>query len=175
MRDLRTTITGNVAKDIAEHRYEDGTVTAVIRLASTSRYFDQDKGEFTDRKTEFFTVYARRALARHVIDSVAKGDPLIVTGRLGSAEWVKDGRPGFTMTVQAEAIGHDLTYGAGRFERASRRGEAPLVDENTGELLDPDQGETTNTVVDAGEPTPASGSPDRDTAREPALSGAAPF
>lgn len=165
MREPRTTITGNVTKDVTEHRYEDGTVTAVIRLASTSRYFDQDKKDFTDRKTEFFTVFARRSLARNVIDSVRKGDPLIVTGRLGSAEWTKDGVTGFSMTVQAEAIGHDLTYGADVFTRASRRAAVPLIDEQSGEILDddaPDSGDHPSGTAPAGD-------------REPALAGNAPF
>lgn len=165
MREPRTTITGNVTKDVTEHRYEDGTVTAVIRLASTSRYFDQDKKDFTDRKTEFFTVFARRSLARNVIDSVRKGDPLIVTGRLGSAEWTKDGVTGFSMTVQAEAIGHDLTYGADVFTRASRRAAVPLIDEQSGEILDDD-------APDAAD-HPSSTAPAGD--REPALAGNAPF
>lgn len=165
MREPRTTITGNVTKDVTEHRYEDGTVTAVIRLASTSRYFDQDKKDFTDRKTEFFTVFARRSLARNVIDSVRKGDPLIVTGRLGSAEWTKDGVTGFSMTVQAEAIGHDLTYGAGVFTRASRRAAEPLIDEQSGEILDDD-------APDAAD-HPSGTAPAGD--REPALAGNAPF
>lgn len=165
MREPRTTITGNVTKDVTEHRYEDGTVTAVIRLASTSRYFDQDKKDFTDRKTEFFTVFARRSLARNVIDSVRKGDPLIVTGRLGSAEWTKDGVTGFSMTVQAEAIGHDLTYGADVFTRASRRAAVPLIDEQSGEILDDD-------AADAGDrPSDTAVAGDR----EPALAGNAPF
>ncbi|MGP9693322.1 single-stranded DNA-binding protein [Brachybacterium sp. AOP25-B2-12] len=165
MRDLRTTITGNVAKDVTEHRYDDGTVTAVIRLASTSRYFDQDRNDFTDRKTEFFTVYARRALARNVIDSVRKGDPLIVSGRLGSAEWVKDGVSGFSMTVQAESIGHDLTFGTDTFARSSRRTATPLVDERTGEILGEDG--TEDEAPDA-EGADAS-------RREPALAGDSPF
>lgn len=163
MRDLRTTVTGNVAKDVTEHRYEDGTVTAVIRLASTSRYFDQESKDYLDRKTEFFTVFARRALARHVIDSVRKGDPLIVSGRLGSSEWTRDGRTGFSMTIQAEAIGHDLTFGTAAFERAGRRGAEPLVDEHTGETVEepaPDEAATAEQ---------ASGS------REPAAVGGAPF
>lgn len=160
MRDLRTIVTGNVAKDVTEHRYEDGTVTAVIRLASTSRYFDQESKDYLDRKTEFFTVFARRALARHVIESVRKGDPLIVTGRLGSSEWTRDGRTGFSMTIQAEAIGHDLTFGTTAFERAGRRGAEPLIDEHSGEMLeDP-------ATVPAAERTSGS--------REPAAAGA-PF
>lgn len=135
MRDLRTTVHGNVTKEPTVHRYEDGTVTAIIRLASTSRYFDPDRKEFADRKTEFFTVYARRALARHVEASVHKGDPLIVSGRLGSAEWTRDGVTGHSMTIQADAIGPDLTFGTAVFQRA-RRPEAPRIDERTGEVLD---------------------------------------
>lgn len=138
MRDLRTTVMGNVTKDPSRHVYEDGTETAVIRLASTSRYYDTERNEFADRKTEYFSVYARRGMAQNVLASVRKGDPLVVTGRLGSAEWTREGAQGFSMTIQAEAIGHDLSFGRATFGRTPRRPEAPRIDEQTGEVLDDD-------------------------------------
>lgn len=136
MRELRTTAMGNVAKDITIHEYPDGGVTAIIRLAVTSRYYDQGSKDFTDRKTEFITVYARRALARHVGACVHKGDPLIVTGRLSTNEWEReDGNPGHSLVINAEAIGHDLTFGASEYTRSPRRRDEPDIDENTGEII----------------------------------------
>lgn len=136
MRELRTTAMGNVAKDITIHEYSDGGMTAIIRLAVTSRYYDQGAKDFTDRKTEFITVYARRALARHVQTSVSKGDPLIVTGRLSTNEWEReDGNPGHSLVINAEAIGHDLTYGTAEYTRSPRRRDEPDIDENTGEIV----------------------------------------
>lgn len=178
MRELRTTIHGNVTRAVTKNVYDDGSITAVIRLASTSRYFDPERKDYADRKTEYFTIYARRSLARNVLASVGKGDPLVVTGRLGLAEWVRDGVPGHTMTIQAESIGHDLTFGTASFERAPRRMDAPDTDERTGEVLEPvDDAETGDGAwagLDA--PNTGSGTSSDDSAREEELVGtSAPF
>lgn len=136
MKDMRTTVMGNVAAKVTEHRFADGTTTAIIRLATTPRFYDPAQGEYTDRKTEFITVYARRSLARHVLDSVHKGEPLIVTGRVGTSEWTgQDGKTGHSLTIQAEAVGHDLSYGTASFERSAKRSAQPIIDERTGEII----------------------------------------
>lgn len=127
---------GNATRD-ARQLENDGPDTALIRVAVTGRYFDQSKNAFEDRKTEFISVFARRALARHVLTSVKKGDPLIITGRIGSSEWTKeDGSSGISLTLQADAIGHDLSFGTTGFVRPSRDTDIPNHDEKTGEVIE---------------------------------------
>lgn len=134
MRDIHTTIMGNATADPSQ-RTHDGTVTALVRIAVTGRYFDASKSDFTDRKTEFITVFARRQLARNLLASVKKGQPLIVTGRLSSSEWTdEDDTPRHSLNLQAEAIGHDLTYGTATFTKPMRLGNQPDVDHDTGEI-----------------------------------------
>lgn len=147
MRDIQTTLMGNATADPSSKKQEDGTETAIVRIAVTGRYFDSSKNDFIDRKTEFISVYARRALARNLLNSVKKGHPLVVTGRLGSNEWTgNDGAQRHSLTLQAEAIGHDLTFGTTSFMRPLRADEMPDVDRRSGEILtDGDSG------LDAGE------------------------
>lgn len=135
MQDMITTIQGNATRDPRETRHQDGSVTATVRVAVNGRYFDRTAGEFADRRTEYVTVFARRSLARNVLASVRKGEPLIVTGRIASSEWKReDGQSEFTMTLQAHAIGHDLSYGTGSYTRTARRQEEPDIDEDSGEV-----------------------------------------
>lgn len=144
MRDIRTTLVGNATADPLERTQGDGSLTAILRLAVTGRYFDQEKNAFQDRKTEFVSVFARRSLARNVLRSVSKGQPLIVTGRLGSSEWSgDDGSPRHSLTLQAESIGHDLTFGTARFTKPTSGEDMPDVDPDTGEMhrLAPDAAE----------------------------------
>lgn len=142
MRDIHTTLMGNATADPSERHQSDGSITAIVRMAVTGRYYDSSKSDFTDRKTEFITVFARRALARNLMKSVAKGQPLVVTGRLGSSEWTaEDGAARHSLTLQAEAIGHDLTFGTTTFTRPLKVSEIPDHDPQTGEMLD-------GTVVD---------------------------
>ncbi|MCS6710948.1 single-stranded DNA-binding protein [Brachybacterium sp. EF45031] len=135
MREIRTTLIGNATRDPELREYSDGSHAVSVRLACTSSYYDRATGAFADRKTEYVTVYTRGALADNVRRSVRKGQPLIVTGRLGSAEWEReDGGSGHTLVLTAESLGHDLTYGATIFTKVTRRGE-PAVDTETGEIV----------------------------------------
>lgn len=145
MRDIHTTIMGNATADPSE-RTHDGTVSALVRIAVTGRYYDASKSDFTDRKTEFITVFARRQLARNLLASVKKGQPLIVTGRLSSSEWTdQDDTPRHSLNLQAEAIGHDLTYGTATFTKPLRQGDQPDVDHRTGEIRRDDGSGSTET------------------------------
>ncbi|AXK45426.1 single-stranded DNA-binding protein [Brachybacterium saurashtrense] len=139
MRDIQTSIMGNATADPTAHRQEDGSVTAKLRIAVTGRYYNTTLQEYADRKTEFVTVFVRRQLARYVLLSVRKGQPLIVTGRLSTSEWTgSDGAPRHSLNVQAEAVGHDLTYGTAMFQRPQRSDTVPDIDPYTGEVVDLD-------------------------------------
>lgn len=136
MRDIQTTIMGNATADPTSHPQDDGSVTAKVRVAVTGRYYNSSAQDFTDRKTEFVTVFARKQLARNLLASVHKGQPLIVTGRLNTSEWTgEDNTARHSLNIQAEAIGHDLSYGATSFARPLRSVDVPNVDPDTGEIL----------------------------------------
>lgn len=136
MRDIQTTIMGNATADPTAHPQEDGSVTAKVRVAVTGRYFNASHQDYADRKTEFITVFIRRQLAKNVLLSVRKGQPVIVTGRLNSSEWTgEDGATRFSLNLQAESIGHDLTYGTSAYRRPLRGEDTPDIDPYTGETV----------------------------------------
>jgi len=137
MREIRTTLQGNATGDPQPREGNDGPFTSILRIAVTPSYYDSEKGTYGDRKTEFITVFARNQLARNVLASVTKGQPLVVTGRLNSSEWTgADGTVRHTLTVNADAIGHDLTFGRAVFTRPLKASEVPDHDPVTGEVID---------------------------------------
>jgi single-strand DNA-binding protein len=72
----------------------------------------------------WYTVTATHELAVSCAACVARGDPLVVSGRLRVRDW--EGEPeGITAEIEAQAIGHDLAWGHSVFTR--RVAEAPLV------------------------------------------------
>src|SRR5690606_41708684 len=102
MRDIQTTLMGNVTADPTEHRLEDGSTSVKLRIAVTGRYYNTATQDFADRKTEFVTVFARRGLGQNVMRSVHKGQPLLVTGRLNTSEWQgTDGITRYSLNLQA--------------------------------------------------------------------------
>lgn len=133
---MRTTITGNATRDSDLHHHPDGSKSASIRIACDSSYYDRSSGEYRDREPEYLTVWARGAAADGVKNSVHRGDPLVVIGRLSTSTWTReDGNETMSLSMNADAIGHNLTFGSAVFTRARKREEEPPHDPNTGELL----------------------------------------
>jgi single-strand DNA-binding protein len=59
-----------------------------------------------------------RRLAEGVNQSVVTGDPLVVTGRMYTRDWVgDDGQHRVSYELEAVAVGHDLSRGFARFAR----------------------------------------------------------
>lgn len=94
-----------------------------FRLACNDRRFDTDKQEWIDGETSWFTVNTFRAMAEHANMSFAKGDRVIVMGRLRMRDWQTAERSGTTVIIDAEALGHDIRWGMGKFVRVKPRDE----------------------------------------------------
>lgn len=107
-----------------------GTELATFRLASHLRRFDREEGRWVDTGTNWYTVAAWRRLGRNVLDSIEKGDRVIVTGSLRVSTYERqDGSTGTAVDLVAHHIGHDLTAGTTKLVRNPReeRAAAPSV------------------------------------------------
>ena len=120
MHATNITISGNVVDDITLKTSENGVPWLSFRVASTERRFDRQSGEWTDGKKFFASVVFFRDAAENVASSLRKGDPIVVTGRISSRQYVKDETNRVVYEVDGEAIGHDLTRGVASFERRKR-------------------------------------------------------
>ncbi|GAA4149118.1 single-stranded DNA-binding protein [Leifsonia shinshuensis] len=80
---------------------------------------DPRRGARRDPESNWFTVTAFGELAVSAAACVARGDPLVVTGRLRVRDWAGE-QLGVTVEIEAEAIGHDLARGRSRFTRSTR-------------------------------------------------------
>jgi len=119
MNDLTMTVTGWVATDPKLLVGSSGVSLCSFRLASTSRYFDREKGEWVDGRTEWFSVRVFRAAALLINKSIAKGQPVTVTGRFRTNEWEADSGKRTDLIIDATSVGHDLTRGIATFSRAT--------------------------------------------------------
>lgn len=118
MNDLTITVSGWVATDPRYVVGRKNTSLTSFRVASTSRYFDRTNNTWEDGPTEWFTVRTFRSAALTVMDSIAKGQPVIVTGRLRTNVWESESGPRTDLVIDASAVGHDLTRGIATFRRA---------------------------------------------------------
>jgi single-strand DNA-binding protein len=128
-------MTGYVGGDV-NLRETATTLIADFRLASTPRV--QRGGEWVDGPTTWITVKAFRQLARNLGNSVRRGDPVIVIGRLRTATWERDGQTYERLELDAVTVGADLRRGSTMFHKNPRPARP---DEEAAEDVDLDTGE----------------------------------
>jgi single-strand DNA-binding protein len=112
-------LTGLVATTPRHLTTLEGLAITSFRLASSLRRFDRASNRWVDGDTNWYTVSSFRALAEHTAESVQKGDRVMVQGRLRIRDWENTDRSGTTVEVEAEAIGHDLSWCTTSAVRAS--------------------------------------------------------
>jgi single-strand DNA-binding protein len=112
------TLTGLVATVPRHMVTSEGLSITSFRLASTQRRFDRSKSEWVDGETNWYTITAFRQLALNIVGSINKGERVIATGRLRIRDWTKDEKAGTNIEVDADAIGHDLSWGSAVFSRS---------------------------------------------------------
>jgi single-strand DNA-binding protein len=129
MNDTFVTFHGWAGSDV-RHRTARDVSVATVRVGVTPRL--KRDGEWYDGETTWYSVTAWRTLADHLRDSVRKGDPLIVHGRLRSETWQPpEGPATVTLHVDALLVGHDLNRGITHFIK--QRSERPAAAEEPGD------------------------------------------
>ncbi|MDO5618430.1 single-stranded DNA-binding protein [Kocuria sp.] len=114
------TVRGFVATQPSLRQTFNNIHVSDFRLASTSRRYDVDKGEWVDAgATNWYTVTNYRYLADNVAASLAVGDAVLVHGRLKIREWMDNaGHKRLTVEIEATSVGPDLALGSAKYTRA---------------------------------------------------------
>lgn len=110
-------VRGFVATEPRHLVTEGGLPITSFRLVSTRRRYNRQAASWEDGGSNWYTVSAFRRLALSAADCIAKGDPVLVSGRLCLREWAGE-KQGMTVEIEAESIGHDLTWGRSAFTRS---------------------------------------------------------
>jgi single-strand DNA-binding protein len=137
----------------AEPRFHQKTATAVplaeIRVGSTPRRLNRETGEWQDMPTSYFTVKCWRRLAINASSSLHKGDMVIIRGKFYMNHWVDNQqRPRAALEIEADSLGHDLSYGWTHYLRGTRPQPGSQADVNAGEMARQDLG---SSATDAGD------------------------
>lgn len=121
MNETAITVRGWVGGDVVLERTPQDTPVATFRVGTTPRRLRD--GAWQDGETLWFNVKTWRDLGAHVAASVAKGDPVLVAGRLVAESWRReDGTQASRHVLVASSVGHDLTRGTAVFRKAPRPG-----------------------------------------------------
>lgn len=164
--DAYVQLTGNVGGTVEfRHGKQTGVPIASFRLAHTPRI--RRNGEWVDGPTTWISVSCFRALAENVSQSLHRGQPVFVAGRLRTNVWSKDGTTYERLMIEAMTVGHDLSRGTAEFTKTSL--ESPAAEDRSasvGEMLRHLESQSTDADPEAEDPESYGGS-----AIEPGESG----
>jgi single-strand DNA-binding protein len=119
--DNYTSIVGNLVDDPELRFTGNGTAVANLRVAVTQRI--QQDGTWRDGETSFFKVNVWRGQAENLADSLAKGDRVMVSGRLRQRSWeTPQGEKRSVTELEADEVGASLKWATAKVERTSQRG-----------------------------------------------------
>ncbi len=122
-----------------------------FRMVSNHRRRDQDTGAWVDAAEYWVEVICWGRLATGVQDSVRRGDPVLVTGRLETTSWLKDGQKHTRDQLVASVVGHDLSKGTSSFRRSSRQSEVAPTEVRPSDVDEVDEPDLTD-AEDRAEP-----------------------
>jgi single-strand DNA-binding protein len=153
MYDTHVTVVGNVLHEPEWRRTANtGALVTTFKIASTARRLDRETGKWMDGNSLRVRVNCWRALASNVKNSVTRGDPLIVTGRLFTRDWIDENGVKRTLyELEAAAVGHDLSRGRAVFERVKGNTATSTVEDAEAEQRV--SGEPTEPVPDEQAPS----------------------
>jgi single-strand DNA-binding protein len=142
-------VTGLVATTPRHLVTQDGLPITSFRLASSHRRFDRSLNKWIDGETNWFTVTSFRQLAVNSAGSVSKGDRIVVMGKLKIRDWDNGERAGTSVEVEAESIGHDLSWGNAVFTRTVLVREDPSEPESDSHSLETEESVPEKVLVGA--------------------------
>lgn len=101
---------GTLTKDPVIKFTPNGTAIASINVAVNERK-KNEQGEWVNGEATFLTCYVWRKMGENAVDSLHKGDNVVVIGRYKSRGWEdNDGNKRTAQEVDVDSIGLSLRY-----------------------------------------------------------------
>jgi single-strand DNA-binding protein len=132
VNETYVTISGNVVADPTRRLTRQNVPFVTFRVASTARRMDSRTGGYVEAGTNFVNVTAFRGLAINLANSIKKGDPVIVYGRMRVNQWDNGEQKGVSVEVDAYNVGFDMARGTSTFTKVVRPG-LHAVDDRLGD------------------------------------------
>ena len=125
------TMHGNLVADPVQRSTASGHTVTRFRIASNMRRFDSNRNEWVDSDPVFMSVSCWRKLAVSVMNSLRKGDSVVVHGRLTQREYDdNNGVHRQAYEIDAQSVGPDLTRFWVQVQRPQRDAE-PAAQESS--------------------------------------------
>ncbi len=120
-----------------------------FRVVSTDRRFDRETGGWVDGEECWLTVVCWQGLAKAVMSTIRKGDPIVVIGRINNRRFEKNGVTQYFTDVKADLVGLDTARLGSRFARTiaepAHAEEHPATEVGTSDAAVDERAGTTDT------------------------------
>ena len=119
MNETYVTIRGRLTADPTVRTTRAGAPMTTFRIAHSARRQVQGQpGQWEDTEASFYDVVTFRSLAANIAVSVRRGHPVTVHGKQRITSWQgDDGSTRNSVEIEADAVGHDLTFGTTAFAK----------------------------------------------------------
>jgi single-strand DNA-binding protein len=114
-----TTIVGNLTSDPELRFTATGLSVANFTVASNPRFLDRQSGEWKDGETLFMRCNIWRQPAENMVESLRRGQRVIVQGRLGMRSFkTKEGEKRTVVELDVDEVGPSLRYATATVTKA---------------------------------------------------------
>ena len=114
------TVVGNIGGDPELRFTPSGKAVANFTVASTPRVKDGD--QYVDGTTTWLRCSVWDSHAENVVESLQKGQRVIVQGRLSTREFEHNGEKRTALELAVDAIGPELRWSTANVKRTERNG-----------------------------------------------------
>ena len=126
------TVVGNMVADPELKYTANGAAVANFTVASTPRSYDKGRAEWVDGEPLFMRCSIWREAAENAAESLKKGQRVIVTGKLKSRSYDKDGAKKTVVELEVDEIGPSLRYAVVVTDKAGAAKPKPVEDDPWG-------------------------------------------
>lgn len=106
---------------------KSGVPFVTFRVVVQQRRFDRVNQLWMDGDSTFFAVSCWRNLALNIVQSVRKGDPVLIQGKLRVRDWKTEEKSGTSVEIEASHIGPDLNRGTAEFRRSLKHDDDEIA------------------------------------------------
>jgi single-strand DNA-binding protein len=123
--DINLTVVGNLVGDPELRFTQTGAAVASFTVASNSRYLDKKTNEWKDGDPTYMRCTIWRQYAENLVESLTKGQRVIVTGRLKQRSYdTKEGDKRTVLELEADEVGPALRYAKANVTRTAVGGSS---------------------------------------------------
>ncbi len=120
------TVVGNLTKDPTMRYTTTGKPVTDFTVACNHGWRDRDSQTWVEGEASFFKVECWETMAENVVESIRKGDPVIVVGRLNRRTYEQDGVTRESWEIRADNVGADMRKRAASLRRVQRQSNQPV-------------------------------------------------